>query len=119
MGNDSATVQNIKMQMRKGVLEYCVLLLIGGARLYSSDLLEELKRANLLVVEGTLYPLLSRLRANGLIDYVWEESEKGPPRKYFHLTGGGSQTLAELNEAWCALSSSVGSLRTHREEDDS
>lgn len=118
MGTDGSIVQNIKTQMRKGVLEYCMLLLIERGEIYSSDLLEELKRADLLVVEGTLYPLLSRLGTNGLIDHAWKESEKGPPRKYVHLTEAGGQTLAELNEAWAALSSSVSALRGNREEDE-
>ena len=110
--------QNFRTQMRKGILEYCILLAIGDGEVYSSDLLEELKRADLLVVEGTLYPLLSRLRANGLVSYTWQESDKGPPRKYYRLTAEGEEALRELDLAWSMLAESVNALRGVHAEDD-
>ena len=80
---------NIKSQMRKGILEYCILSIINQKEVYTSDILESLKAADLLVVEGTLYPLLTRLKNNGILTYRWEESPSGPPRKYFGLTPTG------------------------------
>ena len=82
-------VENIKSQMRKGILEYCILTIISRKEVYTSDILEALRKANLLVVEGTVYPLLSRLKNNGLLKYRWQESTDGPPRKYFTLTVEG------------------------------
>ena len=84
-------VENIKSQMRKGILEYCILSIINRQEVYTSDILEALRQANLLVVEGTLYPLLSRLKNNGLLKYRWQESTDGPPRKYFTLTEEGQE----------------------------
>lgn len=97
-------------QMRKGLVEFCILLAIGGGRVYSSDILSKLKAADMLVVEGTLYPLLSRLRAQGLVEYDWEESRSGPPRKYYELTHKGTQTLAQLTKQWKELVASITSL---------
>ena len=104
--------------MRKGILEYCILLAIGDREVYSSDLIEVLKRAELLVVEGTLYPLLSRLRANGLLSHTWHESDKGPPRKYYRLTADGEDALRELDVAWAVLADSVTTLRGGHAQDD-
>ena len=87
-------VENVKSQMRKGMLEYCVMLLLDKKSYYSSDIIDELERANLIVVEGTLYPLLSRLKKEALLDYEWQESPSGPPRKYYKLTDAGSQSLS-------------------------
>lgn len=112
----NSNVTNIRVQMRKGILEYAILLAIGQGETYSSDILEELKKRNLLVVEGTLYPLLSRLKSNGLLDYSWQESTGGPPRKYYALTASGRETLAQLVETWSALSSSVNSLQKNYEK---
>ena len=103
-------IENIKSQMRKGILEYCILSVIDRKEAYTSDILEALKSADLLVVEGTLYPLLSRLKNNGLLTYRWEESTSGPPRKYFCLTDEGKSLLGQLNAEWNAISSSIGQL---------
>ena len=92
--------ENIKSQMRKGFLEYCILLIIDKKPAYASDIIVDLKNAELIVVEGTLYPLLTRLKNSGLLDYVWQESTQGPPRKYYTLTSDGKAFLAELDHAW-------------------
>lgn len=97
--------------MRRGLVEFCTLLAIGESRVYSSDILKNLKSAGVLVVEGTLYPLLSRLRAQALLEYDWEESRSGPPRKYYELTGKGKDTLNHLEKEWKELSASITSLR--------
>ena len=102
--------------MRKGILEFATLLAIGKEETYSSDILETLKRENLLVVEGTLYPLLSRLRENGLLEYAWQESRSGPPRKYYRLTAAGTRAVSEMEDAWAALSKSVNSLHRNYEK---
>ncbi len=103
-------IDNIKSQMRKGVLEYCILTIISRRESYTSDILEVLKQANLIVVEGTLYPLLSRLKNNGLLAYRWQESKDGPPRKYFHLTEEGAQLLEQLDAEWTAISTSINTI---------
>ena len=99
-----------RAQMRKGLLEFCILLVISDSRAYSSDILNTLKDADLLVVEGTLYPLLSRLKTQGLVDYDWEESKSGPPRKYYELTKAGRETLKDLEKTWKELHASITSL---------
>lgn len=91
---------NIKAQMRKGFLEYCILHVISRKPAYVSDIIDELKKARLIVVEGTLYPLLSRLKNGGLLSYQWQESVQGPPRKYYELTDDGRLFLRELENAW-------------------
>lgn len=103
-------LENIKSQMRKGILEFCILSVIDRKEAYTSDILEALKRADLLVVEGTLYPLLSRLKNNGLLTYRWEESTSGPPRKYFCLTDEGKQLLGQLNDEWRSISGSINQI---------
>ena len=103
-------IENIKSQMRKGILEYCILSVIDRKEAYTSDILEALKSADLLVVEGTLYPLLSRLKNNGLLTYRWEESTSGPPRKYFCLTDEGKSLLGQLNAEWTSISTSISQL---------
>ena len=95
--------ENTQTQMRKGILEYCVLLIISRGEIYASDIIAELKRAKLLVVEGTLYPLLTRLKNNGLLSYNWVESTSGPPRKYYMLTPEGQQILTQLDTTWHEL----------------
>ena len=100
-------VENSKSQMRKGILEYCILSIISRKEVYTSDILEALRRADLLVVEGTLYPLLSRLKNNGLLKYRWQESTDGPPRKYFTLTDEGLKLLAALNDEWAVISNAI------------
>lgn len=102
--------ESYKNQMRKGMIELCTLLIIEKDKAYASKILNELKSANLIVVEGTLYPLLSRLKAQGLLDYSWEESKSGPPRKYYELTPEGKQTLIHLKDIWKELIKSINSL---------
>lgn len=96
-------VANTQIQMRKGILEYCVLHIISRGEVYTSDLIEELTQAELIVVEGTLYPLLNRLKSASLVEYRWVESESGPPRKYYSITSLGSTFLHTLEETWKSL----------------
>lgn len=100
-------IENTKAQMRKGILEYCILSIISKGEIYASDILEHLKTAKLIVVEGTLYPLLTRLKNEGLLEYNWKESTMGPPRKYYQLTNEGSKFLEALNTTWEDLQFSV------------
>lgn len=104
--------ESARTQMRKGMLEFCTMLIISRGKAYTSDILRELKSADLLVVEGTLYPLLSRLKTQEVLDYEWEESKSGPPRKYYTLTATGRQTLSQSKEAWKDLVRSISSLTT-------
>ena len=104
-------VDNVKSQMRKGMLEYCILLLLHREPSYASDIILKLKEAKLIVVEGTLYPLLTRLKNDELLSYEWVESTQGPPRKYYRLTAQGEDFLAELESAWDELSDTVNHLR--------
>lgn len=106
-------VDNAKSQMRKGMLEYCVLLLLRGERSYANDIIQKLKDADLIVVEGTLYPLLTRLKKDGLLSYEWQESLQGPPRKYYALTDEGLNWLAGLNAAWNELANTVALLKNN------
>ena len=92
-------INNAKSQMRKGMLEYCILLLLKRAPAYASDIIRQLQEAELLVVEGTLYPLLTRLKKDGLLSYEWQESTQGPPRKYYALTKEGEDFLMGLDTA--------------------
>jgi PadR family transcriptional regulator, regulatory protein PadR len=100
-------VENTKVQMRKGILEFCILGIISRGEVYASDILDSLKTADLLVVEGTVYPLLTRLKNSGLLSYEWKESTSGPPRKYFTLTNAGQQALDELTKTWEELEMAV------------
>jgi len=100
-------VENAKAQMRKGVLEYCILLILANNDAYASDIIKRLKEAKMIVVEGTLYPLLTRLKNAGLLSYRWEESTQGPPRKYYALTDDGRQFLTELDGSWNELVNAV------------
>ena len=106
-------VENAKSQMRKGMLEYCVLLLLRGEPSYANDIIRRLKDANLLVVEGTLYHLLTRLKKDSLLSYEWKESQQGPPRKYYALTDEGLNWLTGLDTAWRELSSTVECLKNN------
>lgn len=99
-----------KNQMRKGMLEFCTLLIIEKDKAYASKIITQLKLADLLIVEGTLYPLLSRLKSQGLLEYSWEESKSGPPRKYYELTDEGKKTLENLKKIWKELIQSINSL---------
>lgn len=104
-------VDNAKSQMRKGMLEYCVLLLLRGEPSYANDIIQRLKKADMIVVEGTLYPLLTRLKKDGLLSYEWKESQQGPPRKYYALTDAGMEWLSGLNAAWTELANTVSVLK--------
>ncbi|HEY0055565.1 MAG TPA: PadR family transcriptional regulator [Pedobacter sp.] len=108
-------VENTQTQMRKGILEYCILSTISKKEIYASDIIEELKKAKLLVVEGTLYPLLTRLKNNGLLGYNWVESTSGPPRKYYVLTEAGKQVLEHLDKTWNELAYAVSVATNGRE----
>jgi len=100
-------VENTKAQMRKGILEFCILSILSKGDAYVLDILSRLKEAKLLVVEGTLYPLMTRLKNDGLLTYRWEESKTGPPRKYYQLSKTGQETLKELNNTWLEFTESV------------
>jgi PadR family transcriptional regulator PadR len=100
-------IENTKAQMRKGVLEFCILSILSHGDAYPSEIIERMKEAKLIVVEGTLYPLLTRLKNMGLLSYRWEESTSGPPRKYYKLTTVGEQFLKELEATWDELVESV------------
>ena len=96
-------VENTQVQMRKGILEYCILQIVSRGEVYASDMLEELTSAKIMVVEGTLYPLLTRLRKAGLVEYKWVESSSGPPRKSYKLTTDGTIFLNNLSDTWNSL----------------
>ena len=100
-------VENTRAQMRKGILELCVLSIISDEEAYPSDIIGKLKVSKLIVVEGTLYPLLSRLKNAGLLHYTWKESKSGPPRKYYHITDEGTAFLGELLDTWKELNHAV------------
>jgi PadR family transcriptional regulator PadR len=105
-------VENAKAQMRKGVLEYCILSILSENDAYATDIINALKASRLIVVEGTLYPLLSRQKNSGLLSYRWEESTQGPPRKYYALTEKGREFLKELDASWSELVEAVNSINT-------
>ena len=111
-GLTTMNIDNAKSQMRKGMLEYCILLLLKERPAYASDIIQQLKEAELLVVEGTLYPLLTRLKNDGLLGYEWQESTQGPPRKYYALTDDGRLFLNELDQAWTEIAHTVGVLKS-------
>ena len=106
-----SNVDNIKSQMRKGVLEYCILGILGREDAYASLILSSLKDARMIVVEGTLYPLLTRLKNQGMLSYRWEESTQGPPRKYYSLTEKGREALVEMDTAWSEVVSCVEAVK--------
>jgi PadR family transcriptional regulator PadR len=103
-------IENSKAQMRKGILEYCILSVLADKDGYASDIIEKLKEAKLIIVEGTLYPLLTRLKNDNLLNYRWEESKSGPPRKYYVITDSGKVFLTELDESWKELIDSVNKI---------
>jgi PadR family transcriptional regulator PadR len=105
-------LENTKAQMRKGILEYCILSVLSRNSCYASDIIKELKEAKVIVVEGTLYPLLTRQKNAGLLSYRWEESLQGPPRKYYELTPEGKEYLTDLDKSWNELVVSVNLIRT-------
>lgn len=106
-------VENVKSQMRKGVLEYCILLLLKDRATYAPEVIARLREARLIVVEGTLYPLLTRLKNSGLLDYQWVESSQGPPRKYYTLTPGGEAFLNQLESSWQELNDAINHIKKH------
>ena len=107
-------IDNAKAQMRKGILEYCILSILAKKDLYTSDIIRALKENDLIVVEGTLYPLLTRQKNAGLLSYRWEESTQGPPRKYYSLTETGRAYLKELDDSWETLIKSVKSIKNFK-----
>ncbi|HOO69485.1 MAG: PadR family transcriptional regulator [Bacteroidales bacterium] len=104
-------IENIKSQMRRGVLEYCILSVLDKNDAYASELINKLKDARIIVVEGTLYPLLTRQKNQGLLAYRWEESTQGPPRKYYTLTDKGREVLQEMDKAWKEIVETLDILR--------
>ncbi|GHV64936.1 PadR family transcriptional regulator [Bacteroidia bacterium] len=109
----NTNIDNVKSQMRKGVLEYCILAIINKHDAYASSIIAELKYANMIVVEGTLYPLLIRQKNQGLLEYRWEESTQGPPRKYYKITEKGKQALAEMDAAWKEVVETISILKSN------
>ena len=105
-------LENTQIQMRKGILEFCILHIIARGETYASDMLDELTLAKMIVVQGTLYPLLTRLKNSGLLEYKWVESKSGPPRKYYKLTTAGEKFLLGLTETWEDLVRSAEMIRT-------
>ena len=103
-------LDNIQAQLRKGILEFAILLIIKKREIYASEIIEKLRMTDLMVVEGTLYPLLSRLKRNQLVEYVWRESKNGPPRKYYQLTKKGYELLERLEASWNLLTTTINSL---------
>lgn len=113
-------IENTKAQMRKGILEFCILSIIDSdEECYASEILERMKKAQLIVVEGTLYPLLTRLKNDGYLSYQWVESKSGPPRKYYKLTGLGEKFLEELRKTWNELVEAVDSATRKPEQIES
>ena len=104
------SIEKTQVQMRKGVLEYCILSIIKRGDAYASDIIDELKKAEMIVVEGTLYPLLTRLKNENLLQYRWEESTSGPPRKYYALTDEGEDFLTQLALTWQQLKDAVNKV---------
>lgn len=104
-------IENTKAQMRKGILEYCILEILSKKHSYAPDIIGEMKKAKMIVVEGTLYPLLTRLKNAGMLSYSWEESQQGPPRKYYELTLSGEKVLHELKGSWNDIVEAVDTIR--------
>ncbi|ALJ05016.1 PadR family transcriptional regulator [Pseudalgibacter alginicilyticus] len=111
-------IENTKAQMRKGVLEYCILSVLKDDDAYVAEILDTLKGAKLLVVEGTIYPLLTRLKNAGLLNYRWEESSSGPPRKYYGLTETGKLFLDELTNTWIELQNAVNIVTSQKKKNN-
>ncbi len=107
-------IDNTQSQMRKGILEFCILSIIKRSESYPSDIIEEMRRANFQILEGTLYPLLTRLKNAEMLNYRWVESNSGPPRKYFSLTEKGLAFYAELESTWEELTNAVSLLTQHK-----
>lgn len=111
-------IENTKAQMRKGILEYCILWVLKIKDSYASEIIDALKKSKLIVVEGTLYPLLTRLKNAGLLEYRWEESTMGPPRKYYKLTDKGIAFLQELDITWNELQNAVNNIANEKNNDN-
>lgn len=107
---EAMNIENTQSQMRKGILEFCILSIIRRGEAYPSDIVEEMRNANLQILEGTLYPLLTRLKNADMLTYRWVESNSGPPRKYFSLTEKGENFYKELEQTWNELSNGVNTL---------
>lgn len=105
--------ENTKAQMRKGLLEYCIMLLLKRRACYANDIIEQLQEADMIVMEGTLYPLLNRLKKDGILKYEWQESSSGPPRKYYALTPEGEEALNLLNQSWNEIANTVAKLHAN------
>lgn len=105
-------VDNITAQMRKGILEYCILSILSRSEAYASQIITELKESEMIVVEGTLYPILLRQKNQGLLTYRWEESPQGPPRKFYVITPEGEEVLSLLDKSWNTLVSQIEKIRT-------
>ncbi|MBR5034933.1 MAG: PadR family transcriptional regulator [Bacteroidales bacterium] len=103
--------ENVRSQMRKGVLEYCILSLLAKEDSYATSIISSLKDVNMIVVEGTLYPLLIRQKNQGLLSYRWEESPQGPPRKYYSITDKGREQLQQMDEAWNDIISTIEKIK--------
>jgi PadR family transcriptional regulator PadR len=108
--------EKAKAQLRKGILELCILSILENREAYASDIIARLKQADLIVVEGTLYPLLTRLKNNGLLEYHWQESKSGPPRKYYKLTEEGKATQQALKTDWFVLTDQVNRIIKEKED---
>ncbi|KRO90191.1 MAG: PadR family transcriptional regulator [Bacteroidetes bacterium] len=104
------SINNFKIQIRKGLLEFCILQIISRNEVYTSDIIEELKNSKIIVVEGTVYPLLNRLKISGYIKHEWKESTQGPPRKYYSITETGINYIKDLIISWNEINSSVKKL---------
>ena len=107
-------IDNAKAQMRRGILEYCILLILSREDAYAPRIISELKQADMIVVEGTLYPLLARLKNQGLLSYRWQESPQGPPRKYYELTDKGREALELLDASWNTMVEQIDAIRNQK-----
>lgn len=109
---------NTRAQMRKGLLEYCIMLLLKQRACYANDIIEQLSKTDMIVMEGTLYPLLNRLKKDAILKYEWQESKTGPPRKYYTLTPQGHQVLIQLDQGWTEISNTVNLLHDKLNDDN-
>jgi len=116
---EAMNIENTQSQMKKGILEFCILSIIRRGEAYPSDIVEEMRAANMNILEGTLYPLLTRLKNAEMLTYRWEESNSGPPRKYFSLTEKGETFYRELEQTWLELSNAVNTLTKKEEQPNS
>ncbi|MBE6208426.1 MAG: PadR family transcriptional regulator [Rikenellaceae bacterium] len=112
------TEENVKVQMRKGILEYCILAILARGANYAPRIITELKEAEMIVVEGTLYPILTRQKNAGLLTYRWEESPQGPPRKYYSLTEKGQEYLAQWDKAWEEMVKQIEVIRGKNQNEE-